>query len=166
MINGPLKWYDLADLINQSIYDELTIKPDRHGVVPGAIAWDECDCGLLAVSLSRVYLSDRSPDEINSPQGIRCDAAYEVGEYVIQIIRCAPQPEGQDTAPTVAALDASAQGTLRDLYEALRALSRLLCELQGSRDISASLLRPATAQGPSGACTGWELRTLVALPRN
>lgn len=166
MITGPLKWYTVASALETAAYAGFTVLPDRHGVVPGAIAWDECDCGLLAVSLARVFLSDTFPDELNAPTGIRCDAAYEVGEFVLQIIRCAPQPEGQDLAPSVAALDASAQETLQDLHELLESISVRLCEMDDARDIKAHVLRPATAQGPTGACTGWELRVLVALGRN
>lgn len=166
LITGPLKWYTLAADLEAAAYAGFTEKPARHGVVPGAIAWDACDCGLLAVSLNQVYLSDVFPDPISSLSGIRCDAAYEVGEYVLQILRCAPQPQGENLAPTVAELDASAQETLRDLYELLRSISVELCQLEGAGSILSHVLRPATAQGPSGACTGWELRALVALGRN
>jgi hypothetical protein len=166
MITGALKWYTVASALEQAVYAELTTKPDRHSVVPGAIAWDECDCGLLAVSVAQVFLSDRFPDQVAAPAGIRCDAAWEVGEFVIQVIRCAPNPEGDDLAPTTAALDASAQGVLRDAYEVLLAASETLCTMQDARDISSFMLRPLTAQGPSGGCVGNELRVYVALGRN
>src|SRR3990172_10621502 len=61
MITGELKWYTVASTIEQAVYAELTTKPDRHSVVPGAIAWDECDCGLLAVSVARIFLSETFP---------------------------------------------------------------------------------------------------------
>jgi hypothetical protein len=166
VITGPLKWYTVASALETAVYAELTTKPDRHSVVPGAIAWDECDCGLLAVSVAQVFLSDRFPDQVGAPAGIRCDAAYEVGEFVIQIIRCAPGADGQSLAPTTAALDASAQEVLRDAYETLKAASETLCTMQDARDISSFMLRPLTAQGPSGDCVGNELRVYVALGRN
>jgi len=166
LITGPLKWYTLASDLEAAAYAGFSDKPQRHGVVPGTIAWDDCTCGLLAVSLNQVYLSDDFPTPLNSIAGIRCDAAYEIGEYVFQIIRCAPSPLSPSLSPTVAALDASAQETLRDLYELLRSVSVELCELEGMGSIMSHVLRPATAQGPRGACTGWELRALVALGRN
>jgi hypothetical protein len=35
-----------------------------------------------------------------------------------------------------------------------------------ARDISDFMLRPLTAQGPTGGCVGNELRAVVSLPRN
>jgi hypothetical protein len=84
----------------------------------------------------------------------------------MQIVRCAPNPDDPLTAPTTAELDASAQEVLRDAYEMLRAVSVKLCEMNDARDISDFMLRPLTAQGPSGGCVGNELRAFVALRRN
>lgn len=166
MITGPLKWYTVAAALEAAVYAELTTKPDRHSVVPGAIAWDECDCGLLAVSLARIHLSDTFPAQLTTRVGA-CDAAWEVGEYVVQLIRCAPNPDGvDDLAPSTAALDASAQEILQDAYELLHAVSVKLCEMKADRDIVDFFLSPLTSQGPSGGCVGNELRFLVGLQRN
>lgn len=167
MISGELKWYLVAAALRDAVYAELTTKPDRAGVVPAAIAWDECDCGILAVSVARVYLSDVFPDELTTRAAASgCDPAWEVAEIVIQIIRCAPSPEGDRFAPTVAALDASAQEVARDAYETLLSASVKLCQMRDARDIVDFLISPQVAQGPSGGCVGTELRVLVALPRN
>lgn len=166
MITGSLKWYTVATRIRDAVYAELTTKPDRHGVVPGAIAWDECDCGLLAVSVAQVYPSETFPDPLTRKVGSVCDAPWEVAELVVQVVRCAPNPDDNGNPPTVAELDASAQEVLRDAYEMLRAVSITLCEMNRDRDIADFMLRPLTAQGPSGGCVGNELRALVALPRN
>lgn len=167
LITGPLKWYTVASAVEQAVYADLTVKPDRHSVVPGAIAWDACDCGLLAVNVARVYLSDAFPAQLVSKVGTRCDAAWEVGEFVVQLIRCAPNPESMENpAPTMAALDASAQEILTDAYELLRSVTETLCQLNDARSIVDFFVNPLTAQGPSGGCVGNELRFLVALARN
>jgi hypothetical protein len=165
VITGALKWYTVASTLATAVYAELTVKPDRSGVVPGAIAWDECDCGLLAVSVAQVYPSELFPDPLTRKVGSVCDAPWEVAELVVQVVRCAPNPDDLN-APTVAELDASAQEVLRDAYEMLRAVSIRLCEMNRDRDIADFMLRPLTAQGPTGGCVGNELRGLVALPRN
>lgn len=166
MITGPMKWYTLASTIEQAVYAGLTVKPSRHGVVPGAIAWDECDCGMLAVSLNQIYLSEIFPNPVAQKVGA-CDAPYEVGELVIQIVRCAPNPISlEQAAPTVADLDASAQEVLLDAFEMLKAVSERLCQMNADRDIIDFMLRPLTAQGPNGGCVGNELRALVSLRRN
>lgn len=164
MILGPLKWYVVAETLRQAVHAELTIKPDRSGVVPAAIAWDECDCGLLAVSVNQIFPTEVFPNLLTEPGG-NCDATVEAGEIVLQIIRCAPQPIGDNLAPSVNALDASAQEINRDAFEMIKAVRETLCQMQEGRDIYAFLLRPLTAQGPSGACVGNELRVYVGLHR-
>lgn len=165
MISGELKWYEVASRLEQAVYTDLTDEPQRHGVVPGAIAWDACDCGMLAVSIAQVYPSEDFP----APQAVKigaCDAPYEVAEVAVQIIRCAPNAEGQNLFPSTEALDASARSVARDAYETLRAVSILLCEMSEVRDISDFLVRPQITQGPQGGCVGTELRALVSLLRN
>jgi hypothetical protein len=166
VITGPTKWYQVASALEQAVYAELTTKPDRHSVVPGAIAWDECDCGLLAVSVAQIYPTETFPDPLARRVGNGCDAPWEVAELVIQVVRCAPNPDDPLTAPTTVELDASARAVLTDAYEMLRAVSITLCEMNQARDISDFMLRPLTAQGPTGGCVGNELRAVVSLPRN
>lgn len=161
MISGPTKWYTLAETLRLAIHAGLTVPPDRSGVVPGEIAWDACDCGLLAVAVQRIYLSDIFPNQ-QTTKISPCDAAWEVGEIVVQLLRCAPA----DPVPTVAALDASAQEVLLDAYELLKATSTKLCTLKRTDEIVDFFMSPLTSQGPSGTCVGNELRVLVALPRN
>ena len=164
MISGELKWYTVASRLETAVYEALTDTPDRHGVVPGAIAWDACDCGMLAVSVAQVYPSETFPDPQAAPFGA-CQAPWEVAELVVQIIRCAPNPEGQSLHPSTAALDTSAQQVARDAYETLRAVSLELCDMNEQRDITDYLIRPQVAQGPQGGCVGTELRALVSLSK-
>lgn len=166
MIMGPMKWYEVAVALQQAVFTGLSVKPQRAGVVPGAIAWDECDCGMLAVSLNQVYMSEIFPNPAGQKVGA-CDAPYEVGEFVIQIVRCAPNPVSlEQPAPSVLDLDASAKEVLLDAYELLKSASTELCQMKADREISDFFLRPLTAQGPLGGCVGNELRVLVSLPRN
>lgn len=164
LITGPLKWYTVTSTLVAAIYAELSLKPDRAGVVPGAIAWDECDCGLLAGFVAQVFPSEIFPN----PSRVRtggCDAPIEVAELVFQIVRCAPNPEGEQFAPTVAALDTAAQDWARDAYEMLRAVSVKLCQMVDDQVIDYVVVGE-TSQGPSGGCVGSEIRVLVALGRN
>lgn len=167
LITGELKWYTVAETVRLAIMDDLAANlPDRSGVVPGAIAWDACDCGLLALSVARIYLSDAFPQPLTVRTGA-CDAAWEVAEVVAQLIRCTPGPASlEDPAPTVAELDTSAQEILTDAYLLLRAVSEQLCAMKRDREIIDFFVNPLTSQGPSGQCGGSELRFLVALPRN
>lgn len=166
MITGPLKWYTVASTLEQAIYAELTTKPSRHSVVPGQIAWDECDCGLLAVSVGQIYPTEQFPDPAQVRVGNACDAPWEAAEIVMQIVRCAPNPDDPLLAPTTAELDASAREVLTDAYEMMLAVSVTLCQMNKDRDISDYLMRANVPQGPSGGCVGNELRAVVSLPRS
>jgi hypothetical protein len=166
MITGPLKWYTVAEALRQAVHDELTTEPVRSSVVPGAIAWDECDCGLLAVSVGPTYPTETFPDPLPRRVSNACDAPWEAAEIIIQVVRCAPNPDDPMTAPTTAELDTSAQEVLRDAYEMIRAVSVKLCEMNRDRDIADFVVRTLTPQGPTGGCVGNELRAYVALMRN
>lgn len=166
MITGELKWYTVAETLRAAIHAALTDTPQRSGVVPGAVAWDACDCGILAVSVGPITLSDNFPEELTTRVSAGCDAAWEVGEILIQIIRCAPNPDVNALHPTVAELDASAREVARDAYETLRATSHELCAMRDNDDIVDFLIRTQTPQGPSGGCVGTELRVQVGLERN
>src|SRR3990172_12405579 len=118
MILGPTKWYTIAEMIRLAVHAELTVKPDRSGVVPGSlIADDECDCGLLAIAYAQIYPTEVFPDLLNNPSG-NCDASVEAAEIIIRLMRCAPNPGtdlgGNELSPSVAVLAASAQEILRD----------------------------------------------------
>jgi hypothetical protein len=166
VITGPLKWYTVASRLEQAIYEELEVTPARHGVVPGAIAWDACDCGLLAVSVGQIYPTEQFPAPAAARVGNACDAPWEAAEIIMQVVRCTPTVNDAGDPPTVAALDASAQEILRDAYEMMRAVSTTLCQMNKAREISDFMMRALTPQGPSGMCGGNELRAVVSLPRN
>jgi hypothetical protein len=166
MISGELKWYTVASRLEQAIYEMLTVTPVRRGVVPGAIAWDECDCGLLAVSVGQIYPTEIFPNPALARVGNACDAPWEAAEIIMQIVRCAPNPDDPMTAPTVAELDASAREVLTDAYQMTQAATQALCKMNKAREISDYVVRPLTPQGPSGGCVGSELRAVVSLPRN
>jgi hypothetical protein len=165
MISGPLKWHTVASRLEQAIYQELSVTPARHGVVPGAIAWDACDCGLLAVSVGQIYPSEQFPNPAIARVG-NCDAPFETAEIIMQVVRCTPTVDDVGEPPTTDALDASAREILQDAYEMMSAVSITLCQMNKDREIYDFLMRPLTPQGPSGACGGNELRAFVGLLRN
>lgn len=162
MITGPLKYYTVAESIRVAVDAALT-GLGRSCVVPGAIAWDECDCGMLAVSIGRVYLSDTFPEEQTERIG-NCQAAWEVVEIVVQVIRCVPGPDDQGNSPTCAQLDGAAQIMATDTQKALAAIALWICNNVNVTIID-GLISPMDPQGPEGNCAGPELHALVALPR-
>jgi hypothetical protein len=168
VIHGDDKWHQIALLINQAMIDTLTSAgsplPDRAGVVPGAIAWDDCTCGILATSWSMTYLTESFPQEATTVAG-NCTAPEETSEFVIQLIRCAPGASSNGSSPSVTDLTAAALLMATDGNIMERAASVLLCALKDNSRIWDYMISRRTAQGPSGLCVGNELRVLVGLPR-
>lgn len=166
MIHGTARWYTVGSYLVTTTRSGLSASVARAGQVPGQIAWDDCTCdGVLAVTTPRIFLSENFPDEADGTVGVRCQAPYEVGEFTVSIIRCAPQPEGQEMAPAADDLDSAAGLMLQDAAETMDAVSALLCQLKDNEDISDYLITPAEATGPEGACVGFTLRVLVSLER-
>jgi hypothetical protein len=164
MITGSARWYTVGAYLVDAVRGGLSSSVGRYGQVPGEIAWDDCTCeGMLAVSVPRVYRSEVFPAETEGPVGVRCQAPYEVAEYTVSVLRCAPQPDGQALAPGSSDLDTAAGLLLQDIAETVDALMPLLCGLKDTEVISDFMVTPAESAGPEGACVGFNLRVLVSL---
>lgn len=166
MISGPTRWYQVGAQLVTAVQAALSSPVGRAGQVPGEIAWDDCQCdGLLAVAVPRVFLAETFPAEAEAPVSSSCQPPFEIAEFTVAVLRCAPQPEGQDLSPTPAALDASAGLLLQDLAETMDALAAVLCTLRNADSISDYLITPGEAAGPQGACVGFNLTVHVGLER-
>lgn len=166
MITGDDRWFTVCNRVNAAIYAELTIKPDRSGVVPGLVAWDDCTCGVLATTWTTLMGSDSFPQEKVAVSG-NCDTAWEVIEIAVQVIRCAPVPKGARNAlaPSVTDLSAAARLMVMDAEQAVRASTVLLCGMKDAGDVVDFMVGRCMSVGPEGGCVGSELRMYVALPR-
>jgi hypothetical protein len=142
--------------------------PQVQAVVPGAIAWDACECGQLSVSWQRIYLSDAFPTDAAGSAILHqssCQATLLVAEFLIQVIRCAPVPQGVDQTVPTSELEAAAFIVAED---GLALITNVACSLQEMMDrdeIDNYEVRSQTAVGPQGACVGSELALAVSLRR-
>jgi len=164
-----LSLYEIAEAALEAARVALaagpTPTPKRVGVVNGAIAWDNCDtCGLLAVGLTRCFLSDDFPVEAGvTPQG-KCSSAWLCAQFSLQIARCAPSPDDQGNGPTVEELDASAQVVMGDAAIILPAIACALHQLADVDDIMDYVITQQPVVGPFGGCVGSQLDFIVAIP--
>jgi hypothetical protein len=140
-------------------------QPDRACVVPASIAWDHCECGMLAIAATRQYVTDNFPSNIGDVQTIpiSCRSGNVVAELIIQIIRCAPSPQGADLAPSCDAQQASALEVLSDAWVVLEEANCYLDSLRTSGSIIDYLVRDQRFQGPLGGCVGSELNVSLEL---
>jgi hypothetical protein len=176
-LRGPLAFYEVAQTLVAAITARLTSPaatgvtraPSRACVVPEAIVWDDCDCGggLLAVAVNRIYYSDAFPAEASgftAGTGGRspCEAAYLVADMTVQVVRCAPTPQGRDLAPSCDALAGAARQVISDAYETRQAVACTLGDMEDD-EISDFLVRDQPFPATSGGCMGSELRLAVGL---
>ena len=158
----PLALFNTADALLDCVAGELEQTtagaPDWQSVVAGQTIPDEaCHCGQLSVHVPQMWPSDQFPEPVARPRGVKCDAAYTVVEYVVTVLRCAPQPDDQGRPPLAAELTAAAQLDFSDRY-AMR---------KGATCCFANrlwVMSQHIAIGEMGACAGSELHCLVALP--
>lgn len=164
MIGGDDRWFTVASALLNGVQAKLTTPVARACVVNGAIAWDAADCAALYTAWSQIYLSDEFPHPAEQPMG-NCAQALEVGEFTVQVVRCAPS--GSGTAPVRGAdcgsLSAAALLMAVDAQQALAGVQLALCTLLGEEEIEDYLVGTITPVGPEGAATAVELHVLVAL---
>jgi hypothetical protein len=160
--------YNLMTSVRDANLAELTNTsggiPARVSIVPGAIAWDECDqCGLLAYAQVRTYLTNQLPLPAATSDGVGSMLGVD---FITQIIRCAPDPQGTNLSPSVAALDASARIVLDDSYAIMcSTISALIAARDTTFTIIDFLVNQQIFVGPEGSCVGSELSYTVAFPR-
>lgn len=160
-----MEFYDVTKLLLDDIDAALTDtdggNPDRVVITSGAIAWDECECGQLAASIGRSYLSDAFPAE--QAAAMNCDAVYSVKDITIELIRCAPSAIVPALAPTPDALQDAARILVTDADIVRRTAYCTLQGLNDSYDIGAFLVRGQQSRGPEGGCVGTALRVSIGL---
>jgi hypothetical protein len=169
MISGPLAFHTIASRVLAAVEGALEDAGNpvqRSCVVNGTIAWDECDCGLLAVAVGRQYLSNNFPAQLTDIDASQCGAAWLVADLVVQIIRCAPSPQEGSFSPSCGALDSSAQEVITDAWIVMDTVPCLLESMkEDTREIIDYLVRVLTPQGPLGGCVGSELVLTIGVKR-
>lgn len=164
VLTGTDRWYNLGSALVTRVRAVLTASVSRYGMVPGDIAWDNCTCeGVLAVTVPRIYRSEVFPEEAEGTVGVSCQAPYEVAEYTVSVIRCAPVPDGTEQAPPADELDTAAGLLLQDMTETMAGVHSYLCALKREDVVDDFLVTPAESAGPEGACVGFTLRVRVSL---
>jgi hypothetical protein len=165
--------YTILDACRTAIITELSNRTGADvahaNILTGAIAWDECDgtqCGQLALSAQRHYFSDTIPIEVvQVVMATYGGGAFLTTDCAVQLIRCAPVPQGRAVKPADSALDASAHQVLDDGYSLLCAVTTQLQYMKDTDQIVDYLIRQLAFAGPEGACVGSELTFAVGVNR-
>jgi hypothetical protein len=160
--------YEVAVAIVDCAYAAVDHDPplaiNRKGVVPGEIAWDDCQCGQLVISENRRYGSRNFPlEEID--HSAECGEPWIVVEYTLSLTRCVPSPTANAKSPAIADLQSAAQQLSEDMTKTRRAvmccLTALYEEMGTGSKIEAFELGQQDTVGPEGGCGGHELLIFV-----
>lgn len=159
-----LSTWDVAVLLRDCALNAVDHTGDlniaRVCVVPGEIAWDDCQCGQLAVSMQRQYLSMSFPlEEVNHEDD--CGAPWLVASYLISLARCVPIPSVNGVIPDCTALEASALQLDTDMRKLRRGVQCCLDTAFNTHTISAWELGAGEVNGPQGQCIETTLLVLV-----
>lgn len=166
----PGTFYQVGATVLNAVVAALSTGPTdvpvRIGIVPGEIAWDaDPACGQLALALTRSYFSmDFPADAAGSPQS-NCAASWFVGDYTVQLIRCAPTPDARGNGPSMKQLDAAAQTLMADAWVVLGAITGVLCMLTVDNVIIDYVVKQQQVVGPNGALCGSQVEFSVAVQR-
>lgn len=139
--------------------------PDRVVLVtPGQIAWDKCDCGQFAQTITSIASSSAFPTPASDVPVRGCGHTMQIVSVTASLIRCITGPVN-GTAPSPAALVNDAL-----IIEEWRTVLRksIVCHLKSLRDsnpmkIYDFTVGPATSVGPEGLCGGLEINYSFAV---
>jgi len=152
----------VLDCVGSALAGTAAGRPGRVCTVPGLLAWDGGDCGLLAVTVDRVYPSSTFPVEAQAVElAGPCPPQYEVAELTVTVLRCAPTIDSAGRSPSCTALDRSANTWFRDMDATRAALGCCLAGLRDVDTVAEFVVRDTTPAGPEGGCVGSDTHLTV-----
>jgi len=165
----PLAFFTVITGVGECVRAELAATaagaPDRVCLsVPGAIAWDACDCGQLALTVNRIYGSQTFPvaaDGFANEQS--CGLPLAVADVTISMVRCVPGPDDQGNPPSCDELLAAAQTWHADVYAVRRGAACCLRSMVAANQVTEWTMAGTTAVGPEGLCAGSATQLFIGL---
>jgi len=151
-------FYQVASLLISQVQLQLAATPAgvaadaRICLVPGQLAWDNCECGLIGVELVGTGFS-RGTQEDNAETDNGCNG-FATATYRVTVLRCAPGPQDAGRAPTCEQLDSAAQVFYDDIDALLRGVSIAMRDMYDANVIMMYWFNGTTPTGPEGQCVG------------
>lgn len=152
--------------------------PYRATVETGVIAWDDCRCGQLAVSLISAYPSSNFPaeraigDEAGTVAGEGpCGPQFFIFQYNVTVLNCAPSGGANARPPTIDAVNNAAMVSVMDAWAVRAGVTCCMKELTSYDNPEGKIahrymIGTQTFVGPEGTCQGSELPVFVGIMNN
>lgn len=144
--------------VQSAVLGALTATPtgwdakSRNEIVPGELAWDECECGLFAIQWQSISYTQAFPNPTQRlSDGCRPFVALALQ---LTVLRCAPNPGTHGEAPSADALTAATWVQLDDAEALLTGTSAAGKVLDDANQILQYALAAVTPLGPQGGCVG------------
>lgn len=155
---------DLLGCILTALEDAGLPIPCRVCVVPGEIAWDDCNAGQLVVSTVREFQSETFPLEaLERGVNSSCGLPYLVAELRFSLLRCAPIPQKMSITVPCESLEDTSLLLHKDAFWMRKALSCCLLDLKRTYVILDYIVGSTDRVGPDGGCVGNEITVLLGL---
>jgi hypothetical protein len=146
------------EAILASVHGKLSVTPTgwpsnaRRYIVPGQLAWDSCECGLLAIEWQNVSYTGAFPN----PRQALADGCrpYLALQLLVTVLRCAPNPGPHGEPPSPEDINAAAIINLDDMEAVLSGTSQAVSALENSNIILQYALAGVNPAGPNGGCVG------------
>ena len=149
--------FEIAQLLLDCAYNAVDHTDpwaiNRRLITGGEVAWDNCECGQLAVSFERKFPSMSFPlEEVDHESN--CGGPWLVNQFLISLARCWPSTteSAMNPAPTPEAITAAAQQLDRDMTMLRRGIGCCLDEAFNTHAIAAWEIGAQEVNGPQGAC--------------
>jgi hypothetical protein len=140
--------------------------PQRSCVVPGEIVWDDCTCGLLAVTWRLMGSGAFFPTISAEVSQTNCADRLMIVQITVASLRCAASPDTNGNSPTCEQLEDDSFQLLSDsvaVRDMVTCCMRTLHEEFAITDFAIGQTLPA---GPEGACVGSTLDLWVGFTRS
>lgn len=135
---------------------------NRVCLVPGDVAWDNCQCGQLTVSEVRRYPSNSFPLEQVDHEA-ECGAGWLVVNFIVTLVRCVPSPDEAGEPPLCEDLTTAALQLYRDMGMIRSAVDCCLSTLYDTHQVAAYELGAQEVIGPQGGCAGSTLAVQLGI---
>jgi hypothetical protein len=126
-------------------------------LVPGDVAWDECDCGQLAQTVTEVVPSSSFPTPATDTRQTPCGPGLAMVRVRLSLVRCVPGMDDNGTPPACDDLAVAALALETDRWVVRRVVPCYLQELRRTYVILDYAVGAGTSVGPLGGCAGVEL---------
>jgi hypothetical protein len=145
----------IAMCITDRLADTTAGVPGRVCIYPGAVAWDECECGMLALTTSRIFGSETFPNEgVSGVSLAQCGLPWMVATLDITMLRCVPGTQGGTRAPSCEQLGNAAQVMYEDAFAVWQGTLCCLLEMRAQGMVAEYNMSAQSFEGPQGRCAG------------